>query len=129
MSSPSSNSPISNNLVTRYKPMISAFPSSSAEYCSFNAFLTVPCPLIVFLIPRPWATSWNIVFPKKASNVTCLRCSGSISTLDMGTRILSYLACIAFFSCNFLDPAFNCTSSSFGKLIAMVLLPALQSPA
>ena len=36
---------------------------------------------MVFLIPSPWATSWNIVLPKKASKVMCLRwSSGAINS-------------------------------------------------
>ena len=35
-----------------------------------SASRTVPFPVMVFLMPRPCATSWNIVLPKKASKTT-----------------------------------------------------------
>ncbi len=105
---------------------MSALPSSSQLACSFSAARTVPLPSTVFLMPRPCATSWNIVSAKNASKVTCLRCSGAISSSAIGTMILSNLARIAFFSCRRRVPFSSCTCSSFGRLIAIVFDATLQ---
>ena len=53
----------------------------------------------------------------------------AISSSAMGTRIRSNLARITFLSCSRRVPFRSCTSSSFGRLMAMVLEPALASPA
>ena len=52
---------------------MSALPSSNEDAVSFNASRTVPRPAIVFLMPSPWATSWNIVSAKNASKLMFLR--------------------------------------------------------
>ena len=65
---------------------MSAFPSSSAPACSLSAARTVPLPSIVFLMPSPCATSWNITFSKKASNVTFDSWSSTISSSAIGTQ-------------------------------------------
>ncbi len=108
---------------------MSALPSSIAEPCSLSAARTVPLPSSVFLMPSPWATSWNMVLPKNASKVTCWRWSSAISSPAIGTRIWLNLASMAFLSCRRRVPLASCTSSSLGRLMAMVLEPELQSPA
>ena len=112
-----------------YRPSTSALPSSMPEPSSLSASRTVPRPFTVFLMPSPCATSWNMVLAKNASKVTCLRCSGAISSPAIGTMIASNLARIAFLSCRRRVPFSSCTCSSFGRLIAIVFEPALQSPA
>ncbi len=108
---------------------MSAFSSSSALARSFSAVRTVPFPSIVFLIPRPCATSWNIVFSKNALNSIWPSCDESTNTCAIGTRILSNFARITFSSCSRRVPFWSCTCSSFGRLMAIVLAPALAWPA
>ncbi len=112
-----------------YRPSTSALPSSIPEPSSLSASRTVPRPFTVFLMPRPWATSWNMVSAKKASKVTCLRCSGAMSSAAIGSMIASNFARMAFLSCSRRVPLASCTCSSFGRLMAIVFEPALQSPA
>ena len=47
----------------------------------------------------------------------------------MGSRMRSNFARIAFFSCSRRVPFLSCTSSSFGRLMAIVFAPALACPA
>lgn len=70
-----------------------------------------------------------MVLAKNASKFTCFRCSGVIRILAMGVIILSNLACMAFFNYRRRVPFLSCTSSSLGRLMAMVFPPALAEPA
>ena len=80
-----------------------------ALYWLLKASRTVPLPVMVFLMPMPWAVSWNITLEKKASNLMCSIDSGVISSRAMGSRILSNLACMEFFSCSLRVP--RCSSA------------------
>ena len=108
---------------------MSALPSSSAPACSLSASRTVPLPSIVFLMPSPWATSWNITLAKNASNLMRGRWSAAISSPAIGSRMRSNLARMAFLSWSRRVPFWSCTCSSFGRLMAIVLEPAFACPA
>ena len=87
---------------------------------------SVALPSSVFLIPRPWATSWNMVLPKNDVK-------GDVPTLVLrdqhvprsapgsGCTWPAWRSSAATDGC----PSANCTSSSLGRLIAMVFDPAL----
>ena len=71
----------------------------------------------------------HITFDAFFGNVMCRRWSSAISSDASGTRISSNFARIAFLSWSRRVPFWSWTSSSLGRLMAMVLEPALEWPA
>ena len=122
-------SPISMSLVTINRPKISALASSHDVFSVPITASTLSLVLMVCLTPSPCATSWKVTFQKNASKLRYFCCSGVTISCPIGIRILSNFAFMEFLSCKRRVPFNACTLSSFGRLIAIVLLPALQSPA
>src|SRR5687768_3959876 len=108
-----------------YRPRMSALPSSKLDAYSFSASSTVPLPSMVFLMPRPCATSWNITSSKNASKVTCLSWSLAISWLAIGTRMVSNFAFITFSSCRRRVPFFVVGQVDLDGLAADVRVAAV----
>ena len=88
------------------------------------AYMTIA---IYTLIYMSCATSWNITFSKKASKVMCDTWSSTISSFANGTRMRSNLARTAFLSCRRRVPFWSWTSSSFGRLMAIVFEPTFAA--